>query len=395
MVFHSQFSRWKLSFQLNAGQARQSGALGSGLSTPAPDRHNTIGALRVLLAVLVIYTHAHLLGGFDLEWLSHWSRGTTQAGTVAVQCFFALSGWLVTTSWRRQPELGRFLWHRFLRLAPALWVCLLLTAFLFAPLVWLTTPNAPHPFLSLGPSPAGYVGHNLLQPRTQISIGSLLNAVPWPADWNGSLWTLFYEGAAYLMVAALGLAGLLTRWRRVGTGLIVALLAGNVILATAHPGWLTGAVRLYDTPGKLLTLHFLVGATWASWPDETARVLRRPWLALSAAVLLVASWPLLIHPWLSPLVLPLALLWLTRHGPLVDFEQKVGGDYSYGLYIYGYPVQQILAHFQIQQLGFTVYLAAALLLALALAVASWHLVEKPALALKSFRWTPRPALTPV
>jgi len=364
------------------------------LPAPEPDRHNAIGALRLLLAALVIYTHAHLLGGFDLEWLSHWSRGTTQAGTIAVQCFFALSGWLVAASWRRQPELGRFLWHRFLRLAPALWVCLIITAFLFAPLVWVTTPDAPQHFLSLVPSPWGYVWHNLLQPRSQISVGPLLVEVPWPADWNGSLWTLFYEGACYLMVAALGLAGLLTRWRKLGTGLIVALLSGNVILATAHPEWFASAVRLYDTPGKLLTLHFLAGAAWAIWPVETALALRRPWLALAAAAMLVASWPLLIHPWLSPLVLPPALLWLTRHGPLVDFEKNAGGDYSYGLYIYGYPVQQILAHFHVPQLGFALYLSAALLLALALAVASWHLIEKPALALKSFSWNSRPALTP-
>ena len=381
-----------MNFRTNTGSELSPG--GRALPASEPDRHNAIGALRLLLAALVIYTHAHLLGGFGREGLSDWSHGTIEAGTVAVQCFFALSGWLVATSWRRQPALGRFLWHRFLRLAPALWVCLAVTAFALTPLLWLTTADSPGPFFSLVPSAAGYVWHNLFLPRAQISVGPFPVGVPWPSDWNGSLWTLFYEGACYLMVAGLGLVGLLTRWRRVGTGLIAALLAGNLLLATLHPGWLTAATRLYDTPGKLLTLHFLAGAAWAVWPQETANALRRPWLALAAAALLVASWPLMIHPWLSPFVLAPALLWLTRHGPLVDFEKKAGGDYSYGLYIYGYPVQQILAHFQVHHLGFTIFLAAAFILALALAVASWHLIEKPALALKSFTWNPRPVILP-
>jgi peptidoglycan/LPS O-acetylase OafA/YrhL len=367
----------------------------SSVAAPEPDRHNAIGALRLILASLVIYTHAHILGGFGLEWLSDWSRGTIDAGTVAVQCFFALSGWLVATSWRRQPKLGRFLWHRFLRLAPALWVCLVVTAFIFTPLLWFTTPGAPTHFFSFEPSAVGYVWHNLVLPRSQIDIGPFPVGVLWAMDWNGSLWTLFYEGACYLMIAGLGFVGLLTRWRGLGTTLIVALLGLHLVVATVHPSWLpVSTARLYDTPGKLLTLHFLAGAAWAVWPHATAAALRRPWLAFAAALALVASWHAMIHPWLSPFVLVPALLWLTRHGPLVDFEEKAGGDYSYGLYIYGYPVQQILAHFRVQNLGFALYLAAGLILTLALAVLSWHLVEKRALTLKSLPWPPCFALLP-
>jgi peptidoglycan/LPS O-acetylase OafA/YrhL len=357
-----------------------------------PARQNAIGALRLGLAGLVIYTHAHLLGGFGSEWLSNWSRQTTNAGTVAVQCFFVLSGWLVVTSWRRNPSLGRFLWHRFLRLAPALWVCLAITAFVFTPLLWATASGNREPFFALSPSAGGYVWHNLVLPRTQIAIGPFPAGVPWSGDWNGSLWTLFYEGACYLMVAALGLAGLLTRWRRAGTALIAALLCLHALMAVLHPSWLPAASgRLFDTPGKLLTLHFLAGAAWASWPQFTSTLLRRPWAALGCAALLFASWSLELHSWLSPFVLPPVLLWLACHGPLVDFERKVGGDYSYGLYIYGYPALQILAHFRVHQLGLAVYLASALAVALALACASWHLVEKTALGLKSRTWAPRAA----
>jgi len=366
---------------------------------PAPvtsDRRNAIGALRLLLAGLVIFSHAHMLGGFAPEWLIGWSGGALNAGIVAVQCFFVLSGWLVATSWRRQPSLGHYLWHRFLRIAPGLWVCLAVTAFVFTPLVWLTTPQAPAEFFSLRPSALGYVWHNLFQPRAQIAIGPFPGGVPWAGDWNGSLWSLFYEGACYFMVAALGLAGLLSRWRAVGTALIGALLVLHAVWAPLHPAWLPGVVeRLYNTPGKLLTLHFLAGAAWAVWPEQARRALARPSLAIAAAVVLVASWHSSAHFWASPFVLPPALLWLALHGPLVDFERRVGGDYSYGLYIYGYPSQQLLAHFSVNHVGFLGYLLASYALALSWAILSWRFIEQPALSLRGLFWKQRGATVPL
>jgi peptidoglycan/LPS O-acetylase OafA/YrhL len=349
-----------------------------------PSRNNAVGALRLLLASLVIFTHAHLLGGFTPEWLIGWSRGTISAGTVGVQGFFVLSGWLLAASWRRQPTLGRFLWARALRLAPALWLCLLVTALLFTPLLWWHTPGARQNFFSLDPSPVGYVVRNLILPRTQISIGPFPNWSPWGCDWNGSLWTLFFEGACYLMLAAFGLAGLLTRWRVAGTVAIGGLLAVHGLWAIAHPSWLPAIIgRVFNTPGKLLTLHFLAGAVWAVWPEPAEYALRRPWPAVTAALALVALWHTAAHSWMSPWLLPPILLWAARHLPFADFEHRLGGDYSYGLYLYGYPLQQILAHFQVSRFGFATFLVASFALALTFAIASWHLVEKRALALKS------------
>ena len=81
-------------------------------------------------------------------------------------------------------------------------------------------------------------------------------------------------------------------------------------------------------------------------------------------------------------VLPLVLLWLARVLPFSNFAGLVGGDYRFGLYVHGYPCQQMLAHFRVHQLGFGVYLAASLILAGGCAVCCWHRVEGPALRLK-------------
>jgi peptidoglycan/LPS O-acetylase OafA/YrhL len=74
---------------------------------------------------------------------------------------------------------------------------------------------------------------------------------------------------------------------------------------------------------------------------------------------------------------------------LVDFERRVGGDYSYGLYIYGYPSQQLLAHFSVNHAGFSAYLLASYALALGCAILSWHFIEQPALSLRALFWKPR------
>ena len=356
----------------------------------APDRRNSIGGLRMALASLVIYTHAYFLGGFGPEWLTRWSGGTTTAGTIGVQCFFVLSGWLVTLSWRRYPLAGRFLWHRFLRLAPALWVCLAVTAFILTPLLWLTSRNAPTDFFSITPSSAGYVWHNLINPRSQIAIGTFPDGRTWAGDWNGSLWTIYYEGSCYLIFTILGVIGLFTRFRILGTVAIIALLTLNCAWTlNGHASLPSFVGRLYDTPGKLLTLHFFAGAALASWPDQTKSALRHAWVPLAALAVLIPSWHFGFHSWISPFMLPLVLLWIAYHGPLQNFEAQAGGDYSYGLYVYGYPVQQTLAHFGFERFGFTAYLITGYAIALALGVASWHLIEKRALAIKSLTWPQR------
>jgi peptidoglycan/LPS O-acetylase OafA/YrhL len=381
--------------KLFSDQMSRSEILGRGRGQPSisNDRQNSFGALRLLLAILVVYTHACYLGGLGPESLLVWSHNTITAGTVAVQGFFVISGWLVCRSWRNNPSLGPFLWNRFLRLAPALWMCLVITAFVFTPFLWMLRDTGVASFFGLSPSPAGYVWHNLVLPRSQLTVGPFPDGGLQPGDWNGSLWTLSYEGACYLMIAALGILGLVTRWRALGTALIVALLTLHVVVAIM-PDDVTPRLllRLYDTPGKLLTLHFLAGAAWAAWPESSTGTRWSPGVAIGLILALGISWHYSVHPWLSPIIFPPALLALARRPELANFERWVGGDYSYGVYLYGYPVQQVLADFEVHRHGLVVYFLLSLLLALGCALASWRLIEKPALLWKSSRSIPRPAL---
>lgn len=355
---------------------------------PDSEHGNSIGLLRLFFAGLVVYVHCFRLGGFSGEFLWEWSHETVSAGTLSVQCFFVLSGALITRSWIRSDSLVRYLWHRALRLLPALWVCLAVTAFILTPLLLLHTPEPRKSFFELEPSAWGYVWRNLFRPRTQIAIDIYPNGGPWAGDWNGSLWTLFYEGSCYLIITALGLIGLLSRFRTLGiTALIAALglysLWGIFNLTHGNVPFPSLFLRLFDTAGKELTFYFLSGTLWALLPEMSSRFLRVRWAGpVALAVVVVAARTGVAAP-ILPWALAPILFWLAEVLPFGNFERWVGGDYSYGLYVYGYPLQQVLSHFGVNQFGFYTYLLASFAATGFFAVASWHLVERRALALKN------------
>jgi peptidoglycan/LPS O-acetylase OafA/YrhL len=355
------------------------------MSADRSDRRNSIGFLRVLFAAMVVYMHSYVLGGFGDEWFSHFTHDAFNVSRFAVQGFFVLSGALIARSWIRSPNLPTFLWHRLLRLAPALWVCLAVTAFVLTPLLYWSTPGPRTPFLSITPSAWGYVWHNLVMPRTQIGVGIYPNGIPWAGDWNGSLWTLFYEGACYLMIATLGVMGCLTRWRWLGGTALIGFVAIYSLwaLPALHLTQLSLLTRLFDNGGKELTVHFLAGAVWGLFPEYGSRLLSRRWSGPLLGGLLIASFATNAHAALSPWLLPPVLFWLATVLPFKNFEKSVGGDYSYGIYIYGYPIQQTLAHFNLHQVGLYPYFLLSLILAGLCGFVSWKLVERPMLSLKN------------
>ncbi len=350
-------------------------------------RQNSIGFLRFALAAFVIYTHAYYLGGFGVEPLDAWTGGNLYLGKIAVQCFFALSGILITESYLRSKSLPAFLWHRTLRLIPAFWVCLFVTAFVFAPLITVVSGSKVPDLFTHEVTPISYFFGNLIHPRAVIGIGNTLSTVPHANDWNGSLWTLFYEGFAYLLVATLGVFGLLKRWRVVGSGLLIGVLTLYVLdwlgCFDVH-AQLIG--RLFDTPGKVMVVHFLAGALWVLIREKyTFLHSVSAWIAMICCLVLVAG--ILMNFWSlsSPFLLPPLLMFLSNWLPFSGFESRVGGDYSYGIYVYGYPAQQLMAFFHVTKLGLVPFMVAGFVLAFALAYISWHKIEKPALGLKSWK----------
>lgn len=153
-------------------------------------RDNALNLVRLLLAVAVIIGHAWILGGFGegpFPGLAGW----------AVNAFFAISGYLITGS-RLRSGILKFLMNRVLRIFPAFWVVLVVTASVIAPLVSVVAGES-----WLFGSATSYVVLNAGLYIFQWGIVDTLSTVPHPGAWNGSLWTLFYEFSAYLCAGAL------------------------------------------------------------------------------------------------------------------------------------------------------------------------------------------------
>lgn len=325
------------------------------------DRHNRLNAVRLVLASLVILGHAWPLTGADgpsLEILSD----------VAVNGFFVLSGYLIAES-RVRTRLVPYLWRRLLRIYPAFLVSLFVVAVVFAPLAAALEGAS----LDLG-SAAGFVLWNSDLRISQWGIDGTLTEVPTPDSWNGSLWTLFYEALAYLMVGlvlSLAVAARHARW------VLPAMFLVVLVVRPLVEGPLDVTTHLYLNGARLLG-YFLAGAAvwaWAgSWRPTRGQIVGA---AVVYAVLTDLGWADLYGQ------LPLAVL-LLGLGAAPSRNWTTRTDLSYGVYIYAYPVQQLLVLLGTASWGVVLNSLLVVALTLPLALLSWMLVEKPALRAKAW-----------
>lgn len=339
-------------------------------------RDNNFNLLRLVAATLVLITHSFALsiGRGDAEPLRA-SLGTT-LGAIAVDVFFVTSGFLVTGSLLYRRSLREFIAARFLRIYPALWVALALTVIVVG--LFFTT-------LSLGTFLADkltwkYLARNatLLTNIVYLLPGAFVD-VPMKDAVNGSLWTLPEEIKMYLILAGLWMLALLAkvnpaRW------VAVACVSLGVLGVCSTLVLFVRGTNTIDTTLVTLGAMFFAGAALRVLQERV--VVSHPVaLGLFAALLLSATLDRTMFGVLYRLAAPYLVLYLALvpAGSIRRFNAF--GDYSYGMYIYAFPVQQALAHVW---RGINPYqmMAASFVITLALAAVSWHLIEERALALK-------------
>jgi peptidoglycan/LPS O-acetylase OafA/YrhL len=342
---------------------------------PRGDRHNNFDALRLLAAASVVFSHSFLIaeGAQDHEWLIWLTGNQSILGLVGVFVFFAISGFLVTQSFEETGDAWRFLAKRALRIFPGLFVATLLSAFVLAPLVTSLWPSA---FLSR-PEPYEYVvGNTLLDQTVHELPGVMFVNNPVGLEINGSLWTLRLEFAMYLMVLALGLLRLLTV--RAALLLLVfgmACLHFNMLDELEKWGWF---FQLLSGWGWLVAFF---AAGMVLYKLRHTRVFDGR-VALLALAGLVLSVPLRQFILLFPLFGCYLALWLALTPRLPVIPAARFGDLSYGIYIYGWPVEQGVVWLLGGRAAWWQVFLLALPAAAGLAFLSWHLVERPALRLK-------------
>ena len=332
-------------------------------------RDNNLNLVRAVAATGVLVSHAWpiALGTGTPEPLSRLSGGMT-LGTACVVVFFAISGFLITASWDRSRAVGPFLRARVLRLWPGLAVSLALVALVMAPLV----ADRPAAAQIADPGTWTFLLRNLLLVSPQYTLPEVFEGNPYPAV-EGSIWTLVHEVACYAGVLALGVAGLLADRNRMRWSL-VALFAAWLLLvplaSTLHP-------KLVDL--HRLSLPFLMGGALYAWRD---RVPMNGAAALLALVAALSAGHVLSEPAAHVLRcagLLYATFWIgyVPAGRMRLYNRA--GDYSYGIYIYAFPIQGLVV-WAFGPQGPWTNVALSLPPTLLLAALSWHLVEKPALS---------------
>ncbi|WP_460740846.1 acyltransferase family protein [Microbacterium neimengense] len=331
-------------------------------------RANSLNAVRLALALLVIVWHAFPLSGHEITW----EPVRQFLGETAVDGFFAISGFLIVGSWIRNPQWGRYLTARALRIFPAFWICLIVTAFAIAPLATMAVTGTSYAG-ALSPDNVGYVVKNAALRIFQPRIDGTPVAVPFTDAWNGSLWTLWWEFLCYLGVLAIGVLGLLRQRWLIPALFVAATLA---LIPTAY-----GPVDNFLAVSAVrFGVMFLAGALLQVYAHRIP--LTWPFVAV-AGVLAAATMFLPDYRLLGALPLGYAIFGLgaLMKSPRLRFKQ----DLSYGTYIYAFPVQQLLASLRVYEWGLLVYILLSMVVTLVMAAGSWFLIERNALKLKPWR----------
>lgn len=331
-------------------------------------RKNALNAWRLTLATTVIVGHSFILTG-------HPWTGAHDIADGGVDGFFAVSGFLITASWLRHPHLRDYSAARALRILPGYYVCLVVTAFVIAPIGVAMQGGAALKLL-LSTAPFEYVAMNSAVVLLKADVGGTPRGIPYPGSWNSSLWTLAFELACYAAVAAIGMAGLAHR-RWVSPVILAVAVVGEALSPPIAPDqpW----AGQFAAVTARFAVMFAAGALLYQWRDK---IPARWWLVAVSAVVVALGGTLLPHYRLLGGI-PLAYAVIVSGALLRNKRLRLRTDLSYGVYIYAFPIQQLLVICWPGRPNAVVHAAVAAMATLPLAALSWYLVEKPAMSLKS------------
>lgn len=336
---------------------------------------NAFDALRVISALAVLYSHSFALYGLP----EPQPVAGQLLGRLAVTLFFSISGYLICQSWERDPHLGRYAARRALRILPALWVVVILTALVIGALC--TTAALSDYFGSSSPWRYMAVGVTAMGSPPLLGV---FEQNPFPGSVNGSLWTLKYEIIMYLVLGLLGRFAPGSLRAKCSVAFVFFAASWLLICALGYqkagvPFLWRFYIELYPYRIAYLGAFFFAGACAHLY-------FHRIHLSWAVALIMAAVLPFIKSEMLTMVMLwvavpYIALVFALKAPPI--FQKVNGFDYSYGIYVYAFPIQQIVSQMgQQHQWSWGTVLVLSLLSTTVAAALSWHYVEKPALRMK-------------
>lgn len=355
------------------------------LLIPETLHRNNFDLLRFLLATSVIFCHCYAIYyGWErfakLEPFMNWSGGKISIGSTAVNFFFVISGFLIVRSFEYSAKFWDFLKKRVLRIYPGFIVVYILGFFIFGPIghmkVWNLSAYAE--FLKSIPYKRELA--NMLSLQSPIEKRYFTDLPQFGL--NNSLWTIHYEFICYLIIPVLVWLGFTKqKW-----WLFISLSVSYILFSLQSLGYifafkpsLNGGIigNPYYYP-RFFT-YFLSGSFIYIYRNHMPRTI---WLAIISFVLFFLAFKLRLIDVIWPFTGTYLLFFVAYH-PKISFPNFAKyGDFSYGIYLYGWPLQQLVILYSRKFLSPLTFFTAVYPIVLIFAVLSWKIIESPALKLK-------------
>lgn len=340
-------------------------------------RENNFTFIRIIAASLVIVSHGYDLLKIGYEPFAIVS-GFDTLGGLAVSTFFVISGFLVTASLLRARNGYYYLMNRCLRIFPGFIVAILICAFVLGPIFTElpVTDYFAHPNTWL------YL-KNIYLYELHYDLPGVFSHLPFPYAINGSIWTLPLEFTAYLLLLFIFLAkGLNSRFILI---FITLLMFIHLKIINFFELQNTFILDMHLIQLNKFAIFFFSGALIYLVKEH---IPLNYTLFFCAIGLLISSFGVSLSFVQAPIIYYLTWSYIVifiayAPLPLARYFEKFG-DISYGIYLYGFPVQQTLIYLNLQEVNFWLFLFIAWCISTMLALFSWHLIEKPALKLKKY-----------
>lgn len=343
------------------------------------ERENSLNFVRLILASGVIISHTpYIVLGREAVPADPFLQHLYVFGDYAVNGFFCISGFLIAHSATRSG-LGSYLVKRIARIFPAWWVSVLFVIFAGGAIAERT-----------GHLPAGWTWSGALHywqqnydlvDSTFSLMGGPVN-VPYEKVWNGSQWSLEFEWFAYLFLIPLMYTPLFRKYLKITSLTVYLAITIFYLVGLNYPefiydsfGW---SMRWFYVNSLMYSLFF-AGTVLYAYSDRIRCIPLVGYgsVALGLVITWAAYWKIGIQDW-THLLVAYGVLCIGA-STLMNVPIGRKNDISYGIYIYAWPVQQILVMLGSVSLGWALNIALDFVITVALAWVSWKCIEKPAL----------------
>ncbi|MBW3524439.1 acyltransferase [Chryseobacterium sp. NKUCC03_KSP] len=328
------------------------------------DKKNNYDFLRLFFASLVIIGHSFPLSGIaSHDPIYFCSNGQINLGTLSVGAFFSISGFLMIGSLNRSKNILDYLWKRIIRLYPGLIAVLVITLIL----VVIINPNVIE-----SRSFWTYFPNSILLYGNQYTIDGIFETNPYKKIVNGSLWTLCYEFTCYIFLI------LLISFRKnihLQEIIIFFTLITTLILYNTTNNF--SIINLSSKELFRFSSYFFAGA----FLYYHKSFLKKVNILVISIILIVISLFLVFFDWVFPLVTYVILSVGLKSTRFINHISDKIGDLSYGVYIYGFLIQQTLMYYFKLDVFSLIFISLAL--SFIFGFVSWKYVEKPALEFKN------------